>query len=109
MIKLRFSKLPQHRKFNYIPVYYNKEKEELHAHVNDIKREMGELEKTEDSVKNNIRKAYQSKFADARYHNSQASRYYNLKIAVLVLLLSLISIKLWNSNFIEIILANLNK
>ena len=109
MINLRFSKLPQHRKFNYIPVYYNKEKEELHAHVNDIKREMGELEKTEDSVKNNIRKAYQSKFADARYHNSQASRYYNLKIAGLVLLLSLISIKLWNSNFIEIILANLNK
>ena len=40
MIKLRFSKLPQHRKFNYIPVYYNKEKEELHAHVNDIKREI---------------------------------------------------------------------
>ena len=88
---------------------YNKEKEELHAHVNDIKREMGELEKTEDSVKNNIRKAYQSKFADARYHNTQASRYYNLKIAGLVLLFSLISIKLWNSNFIEIILENLNK
>jgi hypothetical protein len=109
MIKLRFSKLPQHRTFNYIPVYYNKEREELHARVNDIKREMGELETTEDSVKDNIRKAYHSKFADVRYQNAQASRFYNLKIVGLVVLLTLISYKLWNSNFIEVILINLDK
>jgi hypothetical protein len=31
MINLRFSRLPKHRKFNYTPVFYDEDKEELHA------------------------------------------------------------------------------
>ena len=51
MINLRFSRLPKHRKFKYTPVYYDEQKEELHARVRDVKRGMGEIKTDENSAK----------------------------------------------------------
>ena len=61
MINLRFSRLPKYRKFKYTPVYYDEQKEELQARVQEVKREMGDLKTNENRVKENIRKLYNAK------------------------------------------------
>ena len=109
MINLRFSRLPHHRKFNYTPVFYDESKEELRARVDDIKREMGELEHDSDSVKANIRRAYKTKQIDTRYGTIPSQKYYSIRIVAIVSILTVISYKLWNSNILEIIFGGLSK
>ena len=109
MINLRFSKLPRHRKFNYSPVYYNGEQEELHARVDDIKREMGEKTHTQDSAKENIRRAYQAKQVDTRYGTIPSQKYYSLRLALIASVLGVIFFYLWDSNLLETIYGNLKK
>jgi hypothetical protein len=109
MINLRFSRLPRHRKFNYSPVFYDESKEELHARVDDIKREMGELEHDGDVVKANIRRAYKTKQTNTRYGTIPAQKYYGLRLLAIIAILSVISYNLWNSNILEIIFGGLSK
>lgn len=109
MINLRFSKLPRHRKFNYSPVYYNEQEEELHARVEDIKREMGEKTSTQDSVKENIRRAYKAKQADTRYGTIPSQKFYGLRIVLIASILGVIFYYLWDSNLLEIIFGHLKK
>jgi hypothetical protein len=109
MINLRFSRLPRHRKFNYSPVFYDEPKEELHARVDDIKREMGELKQDSNSVKDNIRRAYKAKQTDTRYGTIPSQKYYGLRLLAIISILSVISYKLWNSDVLEIIFGGLSK
>jgi hypothetical protein len=109
MINLRFSRLPKHRTFNYKPVYYNEEKEELDARVHEIKREMGEATTTDAMAKDHIRRAYQSKFSDGKSGLNTASKHYTLRITAIAVILTLISYKLWNSNVLEIIFEHLKR
>ena len=34
-------KIPQHRKFNYIPIFYDEQKEQLDERIKKIKQELG--------------------------------------------------------------------
>ncbi len=106
---IRFSKLPKHRKFNYSPVYYDEAKEELHSRVDDIKREMGELESDTESVKNNILKAFQAKQSPKRFGTVSNTAIYNIKVVSIAIILSIIFYYLWDSNLLEIIFGNLKK
>ena len=109
MINLRFSKLPRHRKFNYIPVFYDEDKEDLHARVDDVKREMGRIEATPDSATENIRRAYHAKQNVQRYKTVGSNRMYTLRVAMIAVVLTVIGYYLWDSNLLEIIFEGLSK
>jgi hypothetical protein len=108
MFGLNFSKLPSHRKFSYTPLYYNEEKEELHARVQQIKREMGDEAYTQDSVESNIRSAFNAKKSNNRYA-MPSKRFYGAKILGIALVLGFVFYKVLNSNLIEIIFGHFNK
>lgn len=103
MINLRFSRLPKHRKFKYTPVYYDEQKEELHARVQEVKREMGEIKIDEDKAKANIRKLYKAKQNSQRYR-SISQKSYLLRLGTIILVLVAIFYKLLNSNILEFII-----
>lgn len=107
MIGLKFSKLPRHRKFNYSPLYYDEQKEELHSRVRAIKREMGEEEHSQDSVVENIRKAYKGKKSPERYSELPSNKFYGIKIIAIAGFLGLVVYKVLQSDFIEIIFGHL--
>lgn len=110
MINLRFSKLPKHRKFNYIPVFYDEDKEDLDARVDDMKREMGRLEANQHSVKENIRRSYRAKDTVKRYGTAGgSSRMYTVRVAIIAILLTVIVYNLWDSNLLEIIFESFTK
>lgn len=109
MIGIKFSKLPRHRKFNYTPVYYDEAEEDLKSRVDDIKREMGELAHDSDSIKNAIRKAYKEKQVSNRYGTSPGAKLYNLRVAIIAIILGVIFYYLWDSNLLEIIFGHLKK
>ncbi|MDA8886017.1 hypothetical protein N9I68_00380 [Bacteroidia bacterium] len=109
MLGIKFSNLPRHRKFNYNPVFYDEAKDELHSRVDDIKREMGELTSSSDSVKDNIRRAYKSKQVNTRYGTAPSQKLYSLRIAIIAIILGLIFYYLWDSNLLEIIFGNIKK
>ena len=108
MINLRFSRLPKYRKFKYTPVYYDEQKEELHARVQEIKREMGDLKTNENRVKDNIRKLYNAKQNSQRY-GTTSQKNYLLRLGTIILLLSAISYKLLNSNVLEFVIKGFTK
>ena len=108
MINLRFSRLPKHRKFNYTPVYYDEQKEELDARVQQAKREIGALQLDENAAKDNIRKLYKSKQHSNRY-TSSAQKGYLLKMALIIMILSAITYKLIQSDALTFILKGLTK
>ena len=109
MLGIKFSKLSKHRKFNYKPVYYDEDREELHARVDEIKRGMGELDRDSDSAKSNIRRAYQSKQNDERYGSVSNSSLYKARVGLIAVILGVILYYLWDSNLLEIIFGSLNK
>jgi len=108
MINLRFSRLPKHRKFKYTPVYYDEQKEELHARVQEVKREMGEIKIDEDKAKANIRKLYNAKQNSQRY-GSISQKSYLLRLGTIILVLVAIFYKLLNSNILEFIIKGFTK
>jgi|TARA_B100001059_G_scaffold183642_1_gene185067 hypothetical protein len=108
MINLRFSRLPKYRKFKYTPVYYDEQKEELHARVQEVKREMGDLKTNENRVKDNIRKLYNAKQNSQRY-GTTSQKNYLLRLGTIILLLSAISYKLLNSNVLEFVIKGFTK
>ncbi len=109
MFGLKFSKLPNHRKFSYTPLYYNKEKEDLKSRVETIKREMGEAEPSKESTQENIRSAFAARKTVDRFGSHPSQRFYGLKILVIASILGLVFYKVLNSNLIEIIFGHLNK
>jgi hypothetical protein len=106
---LKFSKLPRHRKFNYTPVFYDEAQDDLHERVLEIKREMGEIERDGDSVKQNIRKAYKAKQSATRYGTAPGAKLYGLRIVLIAIILGVIFFYLWDSNLLEIIFGHLKK
>ncbi len=109
MINLRFSRLPKHRKFNYQPTYYDEAKEELHARVDDIKREMGQTVHSKGSVEDNIRRAYKAKQTSNRYGTAPGNKLYTLRIVAIAIVLTVIFYYLWDSNLLKIIFEGLSK
>ena len=108
MINLRFSRLPKHRKFKYTPVYYDEQKEELHARVQVVKREMGEIKSNENSAKENIRKLYKPKQNSQRY-GSFSQKNYLLRLGAIILVLIAIFYELINSDILEFIIKGFGK
>lgn len=109
MINLRFSRLPKHRKFNYVPAFYDEAKEELHTRVADIKREMGEETDIPNNVKENIRRAYKAKQTSNRYGTAPGNKLYTVRIASIASILTVIVSYLWNSNLLKIIFESFTK
>ncbi|MBT8326322.1 MAG: hypothetical protein KJP21_01280 [Bacteroidia bacterium] len=109
MFGLNFSRLPRHRKFTYTPLYYDEQSEELKSRVEQIKREMGEEQYTQDSTEASIRSAFKARKAPDRYSGMPSQKYYGLKILTIAFVLGFVFYKVLNSNLIEIIFGHLNK
>ena len=60
-------------------MYYDEQKEDLHARVQDAKRSMGESMNSDNITKQNIRKLYQSKQHIQRY-GSPSQRNYRIRL-----------------------------
>lgn len=109
MFGLKFSKLPRHRKFSYTPLYYDEDKENLKERVQQLKREMGEAESTEQSVKNNITKAYARVNSQERYSGLPSQRFYGLKILLIAGIIGFIFVKVLSSDLIDLIFGYLSR
>src|SRR5690606_18789384 len=97
------SKLPRHRQFSYKPLYYNEEKEELHARVRETQRKMGDSPPDRKDTEENIRKAFRDRRMPERYGNNPLKKNYALRLLLIAGFLSFIFYKFLNSNLMEII------
>ena len=84
----RFFRSYKHRQFNYIPVYYDRQKEELQERVRRIKKEeSGEKEK-EGEQKNSI---IRGSFRHVSAYRAKANRASALRtLAIVLILLALV-------------------
>lgn len=91
-MKINFFKLPSHRVFNHIPIYYDQAKEEQQERANRIKQELGVESETQDNsrasienrIKGKIRYRRDPLFSVARKEKNKSNR--RLLIIILVLL-----------------------
>ena len=91
-MKINFFKLPSHRVFNHIPIYYDQAKEEQQERANRIKQELGVDGDTQDNsrasienrIKGKIRYRRDPLFSVARKEKNKSNR--RLLIIILVLL-----------------------
>lgn len=61
-MKIRFFRLPKPKVYNYIPRYYDEQKEDLEERINNIKQEMGVSESNENytpRIKGQMRSQYE--------------------------------------------------
>ena len=78
----RFFKLPKYNEFNYIPRYYDPEKEAREERIKKIKQELGD---TDETYVPNIKGSFR------RYHRAQKrdKKVSNLRLLVILIFLSL--------------------
>ena len=88
MLGLSFFKSPKHRKFNYIPVYYDEQQEELNERVSEIKRIHGITESNEDQVKASIHRLYKERTISTSYSGGKEKRLYMFKLLLIITVLS---------------------
>ncbi|MBR9859754.1 hypothetical protein GYB22_03215 [bacterium] len=103
MFGLNFNRLPRHRQFDYKPVYFNPEKEELDERVSYIRRSMGEEEKKEESIEERIRAGFKHNQKGLQLAKSPSNRFYGLRIVLIGGFLTYVFYKLLNTNILETI------
>jgi len=96
-----FNKRAQHRKFDFIPRYYDADKEELQDRLS--KYEGAELDQTE-LAKRRIQRGLRSKYnVDASYKTAQKSKSRRTLLYTVVILTLLTYLILASDNFIRFI------
>ena len=103
MLKIRFSRLPQHRVFDYTPMYYNKEKEERGMRVEMKQRDRGESVDSQFTSEERIRKGFQYKRSAARRAKSKGKGLYALRLVAIIGILMYLFVKFWDNNALETI------
>lgn len=99
-MRITFFKIPQHRKFQYDPIYYNPEKEEREERVRRIKQEMGvEVEEQSDEraykerIRGGMRRRIKSHFEVGRSERKKS----NIRLIIILVLLMIIFYYLLNA------------
>lgn len=83
----RFFKIPQHKRFNYQPLYYDEEKERREERRKRIRKELGKSEADDHYVPNITRGSMRGYFDKSRRAKKQS----NLRLVILVLFLIFVS------------------
>jgi hypothetical protein len=103
MFGLNFSRLPTPRKFNYKPMFYDPNMDDLKERVKKAKIEMGEGPKRDvNQIKENIKLNFQKKY-HAEY--SQTPEIFRkLRVFLIAIILGFITYHVFNSSLIDIII-----
>ena len=91
----KFNKRAQHRKFDYIPRYYDPQKEELEKLVNAYK-DSDDTSKVKDRIRSGLRNRYRG---DSSYKRSQ-ERSANIRLISIIFILFLIAYLILQSDTI---------
>ncbi len=93
-MRFNFIKLPKHRVFQFIPRYYDEEKEELEERIRNVKREHGLLEEEDDVDKARQQRAayikgqFQKARMKAAYSSPDAqNRRANIRLIIILCIL----------------------
>lgn len=104
MFGLNFSRLPRPRKFNYKPVYYDEDMEDLHERVAKAKSEKEinsnkTAEEVKESIRNNFRRKYESEYS------STPETFRKLRVFLIAIVLGVIVYQVFNSELIDKIIT----
>ena len=85
----RLFRIPQHKRFNYQPLYYDEEKEKREERIRAIEREMGiEQDKGDDRYHPAIGRG---SFSAMHTRRRRVQRYSNIRLILLILFLLFIA------------------
>lgn len=83
---IKFNKVPRHKRFDYIPRYYDPKKEELEKIVDSYKK-TDDVEATRERIRSGLKNKYRG---DQGYRRSQ-QRSSNIRLISIILILFLVS------------------
>ncbi len=83
----RFFKIPQHKRFNYQPLYYDEEKEKREERLKRIRRELGKSDDEDHYVPTITRGSMRGYFDKTRRVKKQS----NVRLVLLILFLFFVS------------------
>lgn len=87
MALIKFSRLPKHKRYEYIPRYWNPDKEELHDRIRRIEEaKQGGVEAMRDRVQMGLRRTY------TRDNSMRKRETMRSNIALLIIVVTLIAI-----------------
>ncbi len=92
---LKFNKVPKHKRFDFIPRYYNPQKEELDEIVEAYKNK-GDAAGSKHRIRSGLRSRYN---ADAKYKSS-VKRSANIRLASIIFVLFLMTYLILQSDTI---------
>ncbi len=82
----RFFRVPKHRQFNYQPIYYDEQKEQLEERIKNIEAEHGI--KDEDG---NTRTMTKGSFSHYYERKKKTTRYSNTRLIIIIIFLLFIT------------------
>lgn len=83
----RFFKIPQHKRFNYQPLYYDEEKERREERLNRIRQDLGN-EENEDHYVSSITHGSMRGYFDK---TKRAKKHSNIRLIILIIFLLFVS------------------
>lgn len=105
MLSFGFGKRPKHRKFDYLPRYYDAEKETLEKRINQYKGDLSDEAKMKERISSQLRHRY---IGDENYRKSQSKKS-TLRVFYILILLLVISYFILTSDRIQIFLEMFDK
>lgn len=100
MLSFGWGKRPKHKRFGYIPRFYDEEKEKLAQNLNKYRGELNDEEKIKQRISSGLRQRY---VGDESYRKAHV-RKSNMRIVYILIILCLISYIILTSTSIQTIL-----
>lgn len=91
----RFNKIPRHKKFDYIPRYYDPKKEELEELVNAYK-DLNDTDNAKQRIRSGLRNKYRGDNAYKRKHERSA----NIRLISIIFILFVVTYLILRSDTI---------
>jgi len=97
---ISFGKRPKHKKFGYIPRFYDEEKDKLQERINQHKGTLSD----EDKVKQRISSGLRNRYAGDEAYRKTTIKKSNMRILYILIILMFISYIILTSNRIQLFL-----
>ena len=102
MLSFGFGKRPKHKKFGYVPRFYDEEKERLEQQVGKYKGDTAEEEKVKQRISSGLRQRY---VGDESYRKAHVKKS-NLRILYVLIILCIVSYLIITSTSIQTVLES---
>jgi len=104
MLSFGFGKRPKHKKFAYIPRFYDEDKERLEERLSQHQGDLSDEVKVKQRISMGLRQGY---VGDASYRKSHVKKS-NLRILYILIILMFLSYLILTSDKIQLILESFN-